>query len=98
MSGKGQLRRDPPVDAAELLRMARERIRGCTHFAKHDECVRIEIEGGRLVLLGRVPTFYLKSVLQNMLVDLPGIAGIDNRVDVVACDGLSSSQNWDIGL
>ena len=43
-----------------------------------------------LTVRGRVPTFYLKQMLQTMLKDLRGIARIDNQVDVVSSHGLSS--------
>lgn len=98
MSGKAQSRRDPPAETEELLRMARERLQRNNHFALHDNCVRISKEGQRLVLTGQVPSFYLKSLLQNLLLDLPGIQRVDNRVDVVACDGLSSTQEQGGGI
>jgi hypothetical protein len=47
-------------------------------------------EDGVLTVLGRVPTFYLKQVLQTMLFDVDGIEHIENRVDVVSSTGLSS--------
>ena len=45
-----------------------------------------------LVIRGRVPTFYLKQLLQDALKQIEGVRRIDNRVDVVAFDGLSSVQ------
>jgi hypothetical protein len=47
-------------------------------------------DGGTLTLRGRVPTFYLKQVLQTMLGGLEGVDRIDNQVDVVNSEGLSS--------
>jgi len=38
---------------------------------------------GILTLDGRLPSFYLKQVLQTLLRDLDGVTRIDNRVDVV---------------
>lgn len=46
---------------------------------------------GVLTLRGRVPTFYLKQILQAVLVKLPQVARIDNRVEVVSSVGLSSA-------
>jgi hypothetical protein len=43
-----------------------------------------------LLVQGRVPSFYLKQVLQTVLRSVGGITRIDNRVDVVCSDGLSS--------
>jgi hypothetical protein len=45
---------------------------------------------GVLLLRGRVPTFYLKQMLQSWLKDLDGVSRIDNQVDVVSATGLSS--------
>jgi hypothetical protein len=39
---------------------------------------------------GRVPSFYLKQVLQTILMRVEGVGVVDNQVDVVSCDGLSS--------
>jgi hypothetical protein len=39
---------------------------------------------------GRVPSFYLKQVLQRVLRNAAGNRRIDDRVDVVCSDGLSS--------
>jgi hypothetical protein len=43
-----------------------------------------------LVVRGCVPSFYLKQVLQTLLQDMAGIRRIDNRVDVISVEGLSS--------
>jgi len=43
-----------------------------------------------LSVRGQVPSFYLKQVLQEALRNAAGSRIIDNRVDVVCCDGLSS--------
>ena len=43
-----------------------------------------------LTVRGRVPTFYLKQMLQTMLMNLRGVSRIDNQVDVVSSHGLSS--------
>jgi osmotically-inducible protein OsmY len=44
--------------------------------------LRCEFQDGRLVLNGRVPTFYLKQVAQTIVRQLPAVRRIDNRVDV----------------
>jgi hypothetical protein len=41
-----------------------------------------------LVIRGRVPTFYLKQVLQSVLKNLDGIRRVDNQVTVDWGDGL----------
>jgi hypothetical protein len=44
-----------------------------------------------LIVRGNVPTFYLKQVLQSALQDLDGIRTVDNRVNVISSQGVSSS-------
>ncbi len=39
---------------------------------------------GVLILRGRVPTFYLKQILQTVLKDLDGVQQINNQVDVLS--------------
>ena len=59
-------------------------------FRSHSKSINIDYEEGRLVLMGRLPSFYLKQVLQTALRGLPGVKWIDNRVDVISSGGLSS--------
>lgn len=44
--------------------------------------VRCEFHDGRLILNGRVPTYYLKQVAQTIVRQVPAVRRIDNRVDV----------------
>jgi hypothetical protein len=44
-----------------------------------------EFDDGRLVLHGKVPTYYLKSIAQNLVGGIAGVAQIENQVCV--CDG-----------
>lgn len=63
-----------------------------------DECpyafiysfVEFEYDQGRLTLCGRVPSFYLKQMLQELLRDIEHVRQIENHVDVVNSNGLSS--------
>jgi hypothetical protein len=43
-----------------------------------------------LTVRGSVPSFYLKQMLQTMLMELRGVGRVDNQVDVVSSHGLSS--------
>lgn len=52
--------------------------------------IDVDFRGGVLILHGRVPTFYMKQILQTRLRDIDGVARIDNQVDVVSSNGLSS--------
>jgi hypothetical protein len=51
------------------------------------------VEDDRLVLTGRVASFYLKQVLQTLIRGIESVERIDNRVDVVSSTGLSSSTS-----
>ena len=52
--------------------------------------ITFSYSAGILKLEGRLPSFYLKQVLQTLLRDLDGVTRIDNRVDVANPSGLSS--------
>ncbi len=75
---------------SRIVCQARKQLRQCDHFRCHCHSIDIEYQKGHLVLMGRLPSFYLKQVLQTILRGLPGVERIDNRVDVVSPTGLSS--------
>lgn len=62
------------------------------HPCFHGRTDRLDfVQTGRvLTIRGSVPSFYLKQMLQTVLGRLDGIARIDNQVDVVSNNGLSS--------
>lgn len=90
LSLKLPLRSPVGHDVKEVLRDADAKLRGCPQFAGHAECVQVNFTKGRLVISGRVPTFYLKSLLQHTLSGIDGVESVDNLVQVVSSDGLSS--------
>ena len=45
-----------------------------------------------LILRGRLPTFYLKQILQTMLKDLDGVQQINNQVDVVSSSDTGAAR------
>ena len=69
---------------------ARRRLAEDCPYAFCFNQVKFRYSQGTLTLTGRVPSFYLKQVLQTLLRDLDDVARIDNRVDVVSSTGLSS--------
>ena len=74
--------------AVELL--ARRRLaENCTYAFCFSQVI-FSFEQGIPTLEGRLPSFYLRQVLQAHLRDLEGVTRIDNRVDVVSPTGLSS--------
>lgn len=83
------------IDGAEkktgdVLKHVRGTLSRSCHFTRHWREIRCDFDAGVLTLRGNVPSFYLKQVLQSILKDIPGVARIDNRVDVVSAAGLSS--------
>ena len=62
---------------------------GCP-YAFYFRDIQSDFATGVLTLRGRVPTFYLKQVLQARLADLDGVVELRNQVDVVSSSGLSS--------
>ena len=74
-----------------LVRLALSRLGSNEHFACHTDAINVSYDNGLLVLTGRAPSFYLKSILQIAVGELPAGCRVENRVDVVNCEGLSSS-------
>jgi hypothetical protein len=69
---------------------ARDLIARHAHFCGRTDTFHFECHENVLVIRGSVPTFYLKQLLQDALKQLEGVYRIDNRVDVIASEGLSS--------
>lgn len=53
-----------------------------SYFRGRSNLIDIREQDGTLILSGRVPSYYLKQVLQTTLRDIDGVRRIDNRVDV----------------
>ena len=60
-------------------------------FRGRPGAIQLEFHQDTIILSGRVPSFYLKQLLQEALRDIDGVREIDNRVDVVCPNGLSSA-------
>lgn len=75
------------VEAEARRRLAEEHPHGF-YFGQ----IRCIFDQGVLRLQGRVPTYYLKQLLQSRLADIDGVDWIDNEVDVVSSVGLSSAR------
>ena len=72
---------------------AREAIDRHSHFRGRVDGFQFEHRAGVLTVRGRVPSFYLRQVLERALKRVDGVRSVDNQVDVVCCDGLSSVRN-----
>jgi hypothetical protein len=60
------------------------------HFKGRLSDVSIDQEGRTLVLSGRLPSFYLKQLLQEAVRHVPGVGHVRNQIDVVCPEGISS--------
>ena len=81
---------DPTKRTGTIEQQAQELLAQHSHFRQRAGEFEFEYQRDVLVVRGRVPTFYLKQVLQTVLKDLDGVTWIDNRVDVVCSEGVSS--------
>lgn len=80
------------ADDERIHENVRRRIDGCSYkfiFRK----VRWHCHDGHLTLRGRVPNFYLKQVLQELLRGIERVKRITNSVDVVSSTGMSSERS-----
>jgi hypothetical protein len=85
-----RIRIDGAGSPSEVLARVHDKLSQCCHFTYHWREISCFYQDGILTLRGRVPSFYLKQILQTTLMNVPGVKRVDNRVDVVASDGLSS--------
>ncbi|MDZ4658891.1 MAG: BON domain-containing protein [Bythopirellula sp.] len=80
----GDTRRDA-IEAEVCDRLMRHNF-----FRGYLDSVTFEIIEDTLIFTGRLPSFYLKQILQTAMKNVPGVKRIENRVDVVSSRGLSS--------
>ena len=75
----------------EVEEQAKQRVSEGCPYAYYFRGITYHYDDGVLTLRGRVPTYYLKQVLQQRLLsDLDDIT-VENKVDVVNSRGLSSA-------
>jgi len=79
--GAGQNNTDLPRTAFELF--IRERLEQHPHFRGRTSLFQIGLVEGTIVLSGRLPSHYLKQLLQEAIRLMPGVVDIDNRVFVM---------------
>lgn len=73
-----------PIRTARALLAEHDHFAGRTHRFEFDQADEV------LFVRGQVPSFYLKQLLQSALQGVAGVERIDNQVDVICSDGLSS--------
>jgi hypothetical protein len=72
----------------DIASLVRKRLESHPTFQQHCQTIRTEWIDDRLVLSGQLPSFHLKQLAQEALSGL-GVT-IDNQIEVVRSDGLSS--------
>jgi hypothetical protein len=71
------------LPGGELVLSVRERLELHPHFHGRTFLLAIERVKETIILSGRLPSFYLKQLLQEAVRGVPGVTDIDNRVDVM---------------
>lgn len=74
----------------DLVLSARDHLERHPHFRGRLGDVAIEQDGRNLFLSGRLPTFYLKQLVQEAVRHVPGVQFVYNEIDVVSAQGVSS--------
>lgn len=77
-------------ERANLGAVARTYLESHPHFRGRMNDVAITQDGRTLLLTGRLPTFYLKQLVQEAVRRVPGVHGVRNMIDVVSAEGVSS--------
>jgi hypothetical protein len=85
----------PSINTSEridLKSLARQSLERHPHFRGRAAGLNIEQRGRTLCLSGRLPTFYLKQLVQETIRHIPGVQGIRNDIAVVSAAGVSSER------
>jgi hypothetical protein len=70
------------VETDSTMSRIRERLDSYPQFRGRTHLLQIEAISGSVVVSGRVPTYYLKQLLQEAIRAIPDVTHIENRVDV----------------
>jgi osmotically-inducible protein OsmY len=73
-----------------LSAAAKSYLESHPHFRGRVNDVSIMHEDKTLYLTGRLPTFYLKQLVQEAVRHVPGVQYVRNMIDVVNAEGISS--------
>jgi hypothetical protein len=77
----------------DLSAVARQYLESHPHFRGRTNGVSIAQDGRNLFLTGRLPTFYLKQLVQEAVRHVPGVQNVVNQIDVVSASGVSGDRN-----
>ena len=81
---------NPNRERPNLCGIARSYLESHPHFRGRVNEVAISQEGRTLLLTGRLPSFYLKQLVQEAVRHVPGVQNVRNMIDVVSAEGISS--------
>jgi BON domain len=85
-----ELTSEQSCERYDLSSLARQHLEHHPQFRGRINDVFIEHRGRTLYLTGRVPTFYLKQLVQEAVRHVPGVQNVRNMIDVISADGISS--------
>jgi len=78
-----QTERDAHPVSHEIAEAANARLRASPYVSLRGLSCRCD-DGGALFLQGRVPTFYLKQLVQETVADVEGVVQVVNKAEVVS--------------
>jgi osmotically-inducible protein OsmY len=81
---------EPSADD-HLIRLARQTI-DSSCLRRWSDRLHVDSSGGFVTLSGRLPTYYLKQVLQTIVARVPGVQELENHVVVAPVS--SSREEW----
>ena len=87
------IERPKSVVRNDLCTVVRKHLESHPHFRGRMSQVSIAQDGRTLCLTGRLPTFYLKQLVQEAVRHVPGVQNVVNQIDVVSASGISSAHN-----
>ena len=80
---EGTVQNHTDLPSSLIVSSLRERLEQHPHFRGRTSLLKIESIGGSIVLSGRLPSYYLKQLLQEAVKEHLDVTQIDNHVEVV---------------
>jgi len=73
----------PDLPTRETVLSIAERLEHDPHFRGRSALLQIELVEETIILSGRLPSYYLKQLLQESVMLTPGVVDVENRVIVM---------------
>jgi hypothetical protein len=80
------------TERINLIESARQHLERHPHFRGRVDALSIDQSGKTLYLSGRLPSFYLKQLVQEIVRRLPGVHRVRNDIAVISPYGISSER------